>query len=122
MQRVMRPPRELGQDNKSNPRVPPADQPDYSYGAFTPAIAGRANRKKRSLYGKEAYNHRALPLPLKDFRDIATHYETLARMFFSSVCLAAMLVYWISSRWVLPLAVAQSATAVGAGRTSAHAE
>jgi transposase len=34
---------------------------------------------------------------LKDFRRIATRYDKLARNFFSSVCLAAALIYWMPS-------------------------
>jgi transposase len=66
---------------------------------ITPVIPGRANRKKRIRYGKEAYKGRNVIercyCRLKDFRRIATRYDKLARNFFSSVCLVAALVYWM---------------------------
>jgi len=66
---------------------------------ITPVIPGRANRKKRIRYDKEAYKCRNVIercyCRLKDFRRIATRYDKLARNFFSSVCLVATLVYWI---------------------------
>lgn len=66
---------------------------------ITPVIPGRANRKKRIRYDKEAYKGRNVIercyCRLKDFRRIATRYDKLARNFFSSVCLVAALVYWM---------------------------
>ena len=68
-------------------------------GSITPVIPGRANRKKRIRYDKEAYKGRNVIercyCRLKDFRRIATRYDKLARNFFSSVCLVAALVYWM---------------------------
>jgi transposase len=69
--------------------------------ASRPIIPGRANRKKRIRYDKEAYKGRNVIercyCRLKDFRRIATRYDKLARNFFSSVCLAAALIYWMPS-------------------------
>jgi transposase len=66
---------------------------------ITPVIPGRANRKKRIRYDKEAYKGRNVIercyCRLKDFRRIASRYDKLARNFFSSVCLVAALVYWM---------------------------
>jgi len=66
---------------------------------ITPVIPGRANRKKRIRYDKEAYRGRNVIercyCRLKDFRRIATRYDKLARNFFSSVCLVAALAYWM---------------------------
>jgi len=66
---------------------------------ISPVIPGRANRKKRIRYDKEAYKGRNVIercyCRLKDFRRIATRYDKLARNFFSSVCLVAALVYWM---------------------------
>ena len=66
---------------------------------ITPVIPGRANRKKRIRYEKEAYKGRNVIercyCRLKDFRRIATRYDKLARNFFSGVCLVAALVYWM---------------------------
>ena len=68
-------------------------------GSITPVIPGRANRKKRIRYDKEAYKGRNVIercyCRLKDFRRIATRYDKLARNFFSGVCLVAALVYWM---------------------------
>jgi transposase len=36
-----------------------------------------------------------LPTDEKDFRRIATRYDKLARNYLASVCLAAVLVWWI---------------------------
>ena len=66
---------------------------------ITPVIPGRANRKKRIRYDKEAYKGRNVIercyCRLKDFRRIATRYDKLARNFFSGVCLVAAVVYWM---------------------------
>jgi transposase len=66
---------------------------------ITPVIPGRANRKKRIRYDKEAYKGRNVIercyCRLKDFRRIATRYDKLARNFFSSACLVAAVVYWM---------------------------
>ena len=66
---------------------------------ITPVIPGRANRKKRIRYDKEAYKGRNVIercyCRLKDFRRIATRYDKLARNFFSSVCIVAAVVYWL---------------------------
>ena len=64
-----------------------------------PVIHGRANRKKRIRHDREAYKGRNVIerclCRLKDFRRVATRYDKLARNFFSSVCLAAAVAYWI---------------------------
>jgi transposase len=66
---------------------------------ITPVIPGRSNRKKRIRHDKEAYKGRNVIercyCRLKDFRRIATRYDKLARNFFSGVCLAAAVAYWI---------------------------
>src|ERR1700674_2792949 len=64
-----------------------------------PVIPGRANRKKRIRHDKEAYKGRNVIercyCRLKDFRRIATRYDKLARNYFSSVHLAALVAYWL---------------------------
>ena len=64
-----------------------------------PVIPGRANRKKRIRYDKEAYKGRNVIercyCRLKDFRRIATRYDKLARNYFSCLCFVAAVVYWM---------------------------
>jgi transposase len=52
-------------------------------------------------HDKEAYKGRNVIercfCRLKDFRRIATRYDKLARNYFSSVCLIAAVVYWLTS-------------------------
>ena len=64
-----------------------------------PVIPGRANRKKAIRHDKKAYKGRNVIercyCRLKDFRRVATRYDKLARNFFSGVCLAAAVAYWI---------------------------
>jgi transposase len=66
---------------------------------ITPVIPGRSNRKKRIRHDKEAYKGRNVIercyCRLNDFRRVATRYDKLARNFFSGVCLAAAVAYWI---------------------------
>ena len=66
---------------------------------ITPVIPGRTNRKKRIRHDKEAYKGRNVIercyCRLKDFRRVATRYDKLGRNFFSGVCLAAAVAYWI---------------------------
>jgi transposase len=55
--------------------------------------------KNRSGFSKRLYKLRwrieAAFNRLKDFRRIATRYDTLARNYLASVCLAAALVWWV---------------------------
>jgi len=64
-----------------------------------PVIPGRSNRKKRIRYDKQAYKGRNVIercyCRLKDFRRVATRYDKLARNFFSTVCLAAAVLFWL---------------------------
>ena len=64
-----------------------------------PVIPGRANRKKAIRHDKQAYKGRNVIercyCRLKDFRRVATRYDKLGRNFFSGVCLAAAVAYWI---------------------------
>ena len=67
---------------------------------ITAVIPGRANRRKPIHHDKEAYKGRNVIercfCRLKDFRRIATRYDKLARNYFSSVCLIAAVVYWLT--------------------------
>jgi transposase len=62
-------------------------------------IPGKSNRKKKIRHDKEAYKDRNVVercfCRLKDFRRIATRYDKLAQNFFSAICFAAALIYWI---------------------------
>jgi len=64
-----------------------------------PVIPGRSNRKKRIRHDKQAYKGRNVIercyCRLKDFRRVATRYDKLARNFFSTVCLAAVVLFWL---------------------------
>lgn len=64
-----------------------------------PVIPNRSNRKQPFSFNKRLYNERRRIenafRRLKDFRRIATRYDRLARNFLASVCLAAVLVWWI---------------------------
>jgi len=62
-------------------------------------IPNRSNRKQPFSFSKRLYKLRwrieAAFNRLKDFRRIATRYDKLARNYLASVCLAAVLVWWI---------------------------
>ncbi|PZR81037.1 MAG: IS5 family transposase [Hyphomicrobiales bacterium] len=64
-----------------------------------PVIEGKSNRKKKIRHDKKAYKNRNVVercfCRLKDFRRIATRYDKLAQNFFSALCFAATLAYWI---------------------------
>jgi len=65
----------------------------------TPVIPNKINRKQPLPFNKRRYKLRWLVEAafnrLKDFRRIATRYDRLARNYLASVCLAAVLVWWI---------------------------
>jgi len=62
-------------------------------------IPNRSDRKRPFSFSKRLYKLRwrieAAFNRLKDFRRIATRYDKLARNYLASVCLAAVLVWWI---------------------------
>jgi transposase len=64
-----------------------------------PVIPNRSNRKQPFSFNKRLYKERRRIENafgrLKDFRRIATRYDRLARNFLASVCLVAVLVWWI---------------------------
>ena len=64
-----------------------------------PVIPNRCNRKQPFSFSKRLYKLRwrieSAFNRLKDFRRIATRYDRLARNYLASVCLAAVLVWWI---------------------------
>jgi len=62
-------------------------------------IPSKSNRKKQIRHDKEAYKARNVVercfCRLKDWRRIATRYDKLEQNFFSALCFAATLAYWI---------------------------
>jgi transposase len=64
-----------------------------------PVIPNKSNRIKPFSFNKRFYQLRwrieSAFNRLKDFRRIATRYDRLARNYLASVCLAAVLVWWI---------------------------
>jgi len=64
-----------------------------------PVIPNKTSRKRRFAFSKRIYKLRWLIEAafnrLKDFRRVATRYDRLARNYLASVCLAAVLVWWI---------------------------
>lgn len=67
--------------------------------AITPCIPGRANRKQPVSYDAELYKQRnrieRMFGRLKDWRRIATRYDRCAHTFFSAICLAATVIFWL---------------------------
>ena len=67
---------------------------------IAPCIPGRANRKTPVVYDKALYKRRNLVERmfgrLKDWRRIATRYDRCAHTFFSTVCIAATFIFWLS--------------------------
>ncbi len=68
-------------------------------GGITPCIPGRASRKKPVAYDTELYKQRNLIERmfgrLKDWRRIATRYDRCAPTFFSAICIAATVIFWL---------------------------
>jgi transposase len=64
-----------------------------------PFIPGRSNRKEPVEYDKELYKQRNLIERMfgrmKDWRRIATRYDRCAHTFFSAICIAATVIYWL---------------------------
>jgi transposase len=65
-------------------------------------IPGRQNRKRTIRYDKQRYRQRHLIenafCRLKNFRRIATSYNTLAANFLSDVALATAVAFWLGMR------------------------
>jgi transposase len=64
-----------------------------------PVIPGKSNREKRIRHDKSAGKNRNVIARclgrLKDFRRIATRYDKLAGIFFSALCLVAIVAHWL---------------------------
>ena len=62
-------------------------------------IPGRTNRREPVAYDTELYKRRNLIERmfgrLKDWRRIATRYDRCAHTFFSAICIAATVIFWL---------------------------
>ena len=65
-----------------------------------PCIPPRKNRKQDIPYDKELYKQRhkveCMFGKLKDWRRIHTRYDRCAHTCFSSICIAATIIFWIN--------------------------
>ena len=66
---------------------------------ISPCIPGRVHRKQPIAYDPDLYKHRnrieRMFGRLKDWRRIATRYDRCAHTFFSAICLAATVLFWL---------------------------
>ena len=66
---------------------------------IVPCIPGRAHRKKPVACDAGLYKQRNLVERmfgrLKDWRRIATRYDRCAHTFFSAICIAATVIFWL---------------------------
>ena len=64
-----------------------------------PCIPGRRSRKEAAPYDKELYKQRhkieVMFGRLKDWRRIATRYDRCAHTFFSAICIAAIVIFYL---------------------------
>lgn len=67
---------------------------------MTPCIPPKKNRKVQRPYDKTLYSQRHkienMFGKLKDWRRIATRYDRCARTFFSAICIAATVIFWLN--------------------------
>ncbi len=67
---------------------------------ITPCIPPRAKRKHPATYCKTLYKQRHkvenMFAKLKDWRRIAMRYDRCAHAFFSAICIAAVIIFWIN--------------------------
>ncbi len=67
---------------------------------ITPCIPGKKNRKIPIEYDKELYKKRHkvenMFAKLKDWRRIATRYDRCAHTFFSAICIAATVIFYLN--------------------------
>jgi len=66
---------------------------------ITPCIPPRRNRKIQIPYDKTLYKQRHkvenMFGRLKDWRRVSTRYDRCAHTFFSTICIAAIVIYWL---------------------------
>ena len=64
-----------------------------------PCIPGRSNRTEPVEYDRVLYKQRnrieRMFGRLKDWRRIATRYDRCAHTFFSAICIAAIVIFWL---------------------------
>lgn len=67
---------------------------------ITPCIPSSRSRKIPFFYDKDIYRqrHRVENLfpKLKDWRRVATRYDRCAHTFFSAICIAATIIFWMN--------------------------
>ena len=72
-----------------------------------PVIPNKNDRRFFRPFDRKRYRDRnaieRMFCRLKDFRRIATHYDKLARNYLASLCLAALVAYWLRSVSTLQL-------------------
>ena len=66
---------------------------------ITPCIPPKKNRKVQHDYDRELYRQRHKVenafAKIKDWRRIAMRYDRCAHTFFSAICIAAIVIWWI---------------------------
>ena len=66
---------------------------------ITPCIPPKKNRKRQIFYDKTLYKQRHkienMFGKLKDWRRISTRYDHCSHTFFSAICIAAFVIFWI---------------------------
>ena len=94
-------------------KVLPADRADAKWlrealiaKGITPCIPSRKNRKTGISHDVGLYKKRhiieTMFAKLKDWRRIAMRYDRCAHTFFSAICIAATILFWIN-QWVLSI-------------------
>jgi len=67
---------------------------------IAPCIPPRAKRREPATYCKSVYKQRHkvenMFAKLKDWRRIASRYDRCAHTFFSAICIAATVIFWLS--------------------------
>lgn len=67
---------------------------------ITPCIPPRSNRKSSPAFERTLYRNRHkienMFGKLKDWRRIHTRYDRCAHTFFSAICIAAIVIFWIN--------------------------
>jgi transposase len=67
---------------------------------ITPCIPPRAKRRAPATYCKTLYKQRHkienMFAKLKDWRRISTRYDRCAHTFFSAICIAAIVIFWLN--------------------------
>ncbi|WP_219906596.1 transposase [Nitrosospira multiformis] len=67
---------------------------------ITPCIPPKKNRKTQIEYNRELYKQRHkvenMFGRLKDWRRIATRYDRCAHTFFSAICIAATVIFYLN--------------------------